>query len=310
MKHLFLPLLFLTWGLVPAASAQTQNGQSSYGGFLYGGQQEEEKPPAVWQYSKRYKKDFTEKTNSLLSSSEQYLYFVRPPGIPANQAVLRLASPLSIHGCVDIIPPKVTMRTNGPVMNIKIQSGDLALDKSVRYAHYQCPQGSNNASADIVLNRDELMRENIKTLTFQTEGGAMDSYNLELSGNRLTLIPKTSYIFKPLANSTKTDPLSYTFYPDNTLILYAPGTPKNMDISDQIIGLAQSKGMVESAGGLKTGSSGYFIDQPGTLTTSLAPEANAFVGNVTVEQTFQGPSGPYIQSNEIPVYARRPGFLD
>jgi hypothetical protein len=328
MSRLALAALILTSFLPLSAYAQSSNNSNSndqttigqYGqDFLYGQsdeeKQKEEKGQQIWQYDSKYhhKPDTGEDAGPppLLPQGEQFLYFIRTADTKNNEAILRLSTPASISGCVDVVPPRITLRRSAGTMAFKVEEGALALEKNVRYAHYQCNQNSHSASADITLNRDELLENNIKTLTFQSGSGAMDTYEVELSGNRLSLIPKTSYSFKPFEGSTKADPLTYYFYPDNIVVLYVPGADKKADLSKEIISLAQAKGLSPASyAPLNNGHAVYFTDQQGTLSSSLAFDANAFVGTVKEPQTFQGPNGAYEQDKGVDVYAKRPGTLD
>src|SRR5690606_32843218 len=139
--------------------------------------------------------------------------------------------------------------------------------------------------------------------------GVMDIYNIELTHDKISLVPRTSVAFRPLVSAAKADPLTYHFYPDNVVILYAPSAPRGEDLSAEISSLARSKGLAESSV-LKNGPGLYFIDQSGTLAGSLDFNANAYVGTITAQQTFQGPDGPYQQEKPVDVYAKRPGMLD
>jgi hypothetical protein len=247
-----------------------------------------------------------EMPQSLLPTGEQFVYFVRTPDEKSNEAILRLVTPVSVSGCMNMIPPTVAMRQGAGMLAFKIQSGDVALDKSVRYAHYQCHQGSNVAFADIKLNRDELMRKKIKALTFQSEGGGMDTYNIEWSGDKLTLLPKTAFAFKPFEGSGRADPLSHYFYPDNAIVLYAPAAAKDADLEGPIENLAMSKGLTRAS----VPGADYFIDQQKILSGSLAFGSSAYVGTINAREKFQGPNGPYDQEKPLDIYARRPGMLD
>ncbi len=310
-----LPAFFLTAVFLPVKSyAQTEDGQSSYGDFLYGGDEEgdeeKEKEKFIWQYDTKYKKGPTTKgMQDILPQGQQYLYFVRKEGIKSNEAVLRLVTPLSISGCANVFPPRVTVRRGGSMLAFKLERGEVALDRSPSYGHFQCHQGSGTASTDIVLNRDELISGHVKTITFQSDASGMDTYEVELSGNTLTLYPKTSMAFKPFTGAERADPLSYNFYPDTMVVLTAPGAPKGADISEEVARLAQSKGLTQ-ASGLKTSSDLYFNDQSGLLAGSLAFGATAYVGKITAAETFQGANGPYQHEKQVDVYARRPGFAD
>lgn len=332
MNRLTMTVLLLSVALVPLSSAAAQSNSKSktkpgssttikdYGQqFLYGqGNQDEAKENAaqkVWQYSGKYNQkpvnpDEDSKKVRILPQGTQFIYFVRTPEEKSNEATLRLVTPVSVNGCMNMIPPTVTVRHGAGMMAFKIQDGDVALDKSVRYAHYQCHQGANVAQADIKLNRAELMENNIKSLTFQTDGGAMDRYDVEWSGERLSLIPKNAVAFKPFEGSGRFDPLSHYFYPDSTIVLYAPSASKNADLSGPISNLATSKGLVPVAAPGSNAKAAYFTDPQDILASSLAFGANAYVGTITVPEKFQGPDGVQEREKPLDVYARRPGALD
>lgn len=245
----------------------------------------------------------------LLPNGTQYIYFTRNAETKNNEAVLRMTTPVAIDGCADIVPPAVSLRKSGNMMLFKIEDGAVALDKTKQYYHFQCDNRSSTAYADITLNRDELAGGKVKALTFQSQNGVMDIYNIEMKPDRIELVPKTSTAFRPLAGLPKGSPLAYNFYPDNTIILFAPSAPRGEDLSAEIATFAQSKGLVESPV-LKSGSGHYFIDQGGTLAGSLDFNANAFVGTVNARETFAGPNGLYQREKPVDVYAKRPGQLD
>ncbi len=318
---LLLPaLLAIAAAFFPARlHAQSQEDQQAYpyGDYssLLGGGEEEEKKPKVWQYSNKYKSKTRNSgvASGLLPEGQYHMYFVRTADTKSNEAVLRIVTPVSLNGCARVLPPKISARRDGARMSLKIENPAVILDKSARYAHYQCPQSANSTSADITLNRDELIENNIKTLTFQSLGGTSDSYILDVTDTELRLEPKTSFAFKPFLGSGKADPLSYNFYPDNMVVLHAPAAPESEDLGDKIAALARSKGLrpVSSPGhSSKNGESFYFIDDPGTLAGSLTFDSSTRIGTVKGEETFQGADGPYQREKQVDVYAKRPGLLD
>lgn len=328
MNRLTLTALLLTVAFTPlAASAAQTNSKSNSGSttindygqqFLYGQSNEDEAKEnaaqKVWQYGGKYNQKPVnpdeEKQVRILPQGTQFIYFVRTTEEKNGEATLRLVTPVSVNGCMNMIPPTVTVRRGAGMMAFKIQDGDVALDKSVRYAHYQCHQGANVAQADIKLNRAELMENNIKSLTFQTDGGAMDRYDVAWSSERLSLIPKNAIAFKPFEGSGRIDPLSHYFYPESTIVLYAPAAGKNTDFSEAIKNLATSKGLAPVSFSGADAKGAYFTDPQDILASSLAFGANAYVGTINVPEKFHGPDGVQEREKPVDVYARRPGALD
>ncbi|MCE7887837.1 MAG: hypothetical protein DYH13_10105 [Alphaproteobacteria bacterium PRO2] len=323
MSRPLLPaLLFaLVLAALPAHAQQNnqQNKNTPYGSYvqdLYGsGNQDNDQKPATWQYDKKYRMlgkgpahNFKTGTNPLPLGMQQ-IYLVRKEGLKNNEAALRMMTPVSLGGCINVAPPVIKMRKSANMLILNIEDGVISVNKKPQYGHFQCDSGSHTASADLILNRDELIQDNIRSLSFQASNGAMDVYDVKVTPDRLTLVPRSTVAFVPYAASTKLDPLVYDFYPDNLVILYASSAPEGADLSAQITTLAQSKGLVESTV-LKNGRGLYFIDRTGALAGTLAFDANAFIGTVRVEETYQGPDGPYQQARAVDVYAKRPGTLD
>lgn len=320
-RPLIPALLFaLILAAVPAY-AQEQKGSTinSYRkNFLYGPTQspDSDSKPAIWQYDPKFrnlgkgKQTSTHKpgTNPL-PLGMQKIILVRKEGLKNNEAALRMMTPISIDGCANVVPPAITMRKSSNMMIFSIADGVVSVNKTTQYGHFQCDSGSHVASSDFILNRDELIRDNIRSLSFQASNGAMDVYDVKVTPERLSLIPRSAKAFVPLTGGVKLDPLVYDFFPENLVILYAPSAPPGADLSAQITTLAQRKGLVESTV-LKNSRGLYFIDRGGSLASTLGFEANAFIGTVGVEETYQGPDGPYQQARAIDVYAKRPGMLD
>jgi hypothetical protein len=325
-------LFVLLLGFAPAPSyAQNNNAQNNgpaeynnfANDFLYGSEEEEEdddKPEVQWQYDNKYKKgqqpdtgkkddeEEEKKLTNILPSGTQKLIFVRKADTKPNEVVLRMMTPLSIDGCASIVPPVVSQRKNGPMITYKIEDPTIALDQLTQYYHFQCDNRSNTASADITINRDDLLSGKVKTMTFQGITGMMDIYDVTVTQEKIAMVPRTNGAFQPITNSSKVDPLSYTFYPENVVILYAPSSPRGSDLTTEIAALAQSKGLVEST---VIGPKGYyFIDQSGALAGSLDFNANAYVGKVKAQETFQGANGSYQVDKVVDVYAKRPGMMD
>lgn len=318
-------LFALVLAVLPASvhaqqnNQQQQNKDTPYGSYvqdLYGSDsQDNDQKPATWQYDQKYRmlgkgpKSTVKKGTNPLPLGMQQMVLVRKEGLKNNEAALRMMTPLSIDGCVNVAPPAIKMHKSGNMMIFNIEDGVVSLDKKAQYGHFQCDNSSHIASADFILNRDELMQDNIRSLSFQASNGAMDVYDVNVTPEKLTLVPRSAKAFVPYVGGTKLDPLAYDFYPDNLVILYAPSAPAGADLSGQITTLAQGKGLVESTV-LKNSRGHYFIDRAGTLAGTLAFDANAFVGTIGVEETYQGPDGPYQQARAVDVYAKRPGMLD
>jgi hypothetical protein len=321
-RPLIPALLFaLVLAALPAHAQQNnqQNKNTPYGSYvqdLYGSDnQDNDQKPATWQYDKKYrmlgkgpKSNFKTGTNPL-PLGMQKIYLVRTEGLKNNEAALRMMTPISMDGCINVAPPVIKMRKSANMLILNIEDGVVSVNKKPQYGHFQCDNRSHMASADLILNRDELIQDNIRSLSFQASNGAMDVYDVKVTPDRLALVPRSTVAFVPYSTSTKVDPLVYDFYPDNLVILYASSALQGLIFLRKSPRSPRAKAL-SKARLLKNGRGLYFIDRAGTLAGTLAFDANAFIGTVKVEETYHGPNGPYQQARAVDVYAKRPGTLD
>jgi hypothetical protein len=190
------------------------------------------------------------------------------------------------------------------------------IDNTVRYAHLGCKVGRNYATADAVLDRDQLLADGVKQITFRSQQ-ATDTYTLEINHDEIALRPKSSNVFKPQAVTDHTDSLTYWFYPENTVVLYAPNAPKGADIGTQISQLAAQNGFKDVSLEMKdfslpsqNGRTFYFIDHEGAHIKALQDHSDVLFGSVAAPETFYGVNGAYQKDTQIAVYARLPGAQD
>ncbi len=325
MKHftLFL-LLWLAFSAAPAHAQQDDGGFN----FPYGQSEEEDKdaPPFVNQYSKKYKNppkaaapapDSEEpQQQSLLPRGVMYMYFVRTGEERPGDATLRMLYPMSVTGCMNVLQPIVTGRRVGTSMLYKFQDADIALDRTARYAQFDCKNVSGYASTDLTLNRLGYRNNGIKQIVFEGDYGS-DTYLVEVSETKISLLPKTMRSFKPFDTSGKADPLAYNFYPDNTVVLAAPAAKPDAPVAEALQAFADAHGLVdlkidypELALPLKNGASAYFIDQKGEIGGVLEAGKSVKVGDIVIPVDYTGPEGTYQRDRNYPVFARKPGFLD
>ena len=316
--------LLLPAGLSSVAYAQgifgpnKEDKDEDEGGGLFDNEDEEDKK-VIDQYDPKYRPEIKSDERgmpSLLPTNGYAMYFVRAPNAGAREVTLRFTEPAALSGCVSIDTPKPEITRNGQYMQIKIGKPVVRLDKTVRYAHYECKGGPSFVESDITLNADELMKKKIQYITFKNESAA-DKYTVDVSNTRFMLVPQSTSFFKPFDLPGRIDPLSYWFYPENTVILSAPGASAQQDVTAEIRKMAQSKGLVELKTLIKNfkppvtdKNTLYFVDQSGNFAKSLDAEQGRVFGTVQTSETFHGKAGAFDRLVNLDIHAKLPGLLD
>jgi hypothetical protein len=274
------------------------------------------------QYDERYKKQNNpiETNNSLLPTANYLVRFVRTADSKPGQAVLRLISPVVINGCAKIAQPGVTIQQNGQLMMITVGEAMVNIDRSIRYAHFQCDQSGQTARADIILDHPQMLADEVTSILLQA-GPLTDYFDVAATADTLTLKPRSTRAFKPFFKPGTSEPLMYQAYPDNLVLLEAPSAKANDNIAAAVDRLARGKGLQNGDAlpqGLKnnqnnsghTGQKYYFIDTTGQYAKNIAFGTSAFFDTLTISETLRGPQGPYETPKALDVYVKRPGEFD
>ena len=312
MKTLTLFLSLTTLWLLPSLRADAQSTGSANKANAY-------------RYSHTNGQRTTTEDNfiDIVPPHDYRLYFVRPAGkssnAPEHQAILRMTAPVEINGCMIITPPEYEGNVRGTTLYIELEKFMVDIDTSARYAHYECDPTPRPVSVDITLDARQLMQDGVKEINFR--GTAIsDTYTVEASAEKITLLPKSSLIFQPFDLPNRYDPLTHWFYPKNTLILFAPGAESGDGLRQKIIALAATAGMqpLETVldgfiSPLKNPDFVYVVDQSGQIPEELArsPEESSTVfGQITAERDILTPEGPRTHEQPLSVHAKIPGLLE
>lgn len=251
-----------------------------------------------------------EQPPNMFQHSSYDVRFIRNHATP-DKVMLRLISNGDVTGCAHMTGNKVDMIRRGKILRMEITDSELELDnKDARYAHYDCDLSMNRAYVDILLDRDKLINDNVETISIQSEkyGSYADS-DLDITKDRLRLTTHSNW--------TKSI-YTYWFYPENTVILYAPHARQGEDIRGKLRTLGLSQGLIpleESLKGFEIPVSiktAYYFTDPGAKVTSLlqdGAESTTF-GELTLNQVMYGPDGAYDSPYTIDVLARYPGQDD
>lgn len=324
-RFLLLALLGFSLLITPVTSfAQSDEEEaSSYSGLGQG-----EGGPSVFnQYDKKYKPVQPDKPDDSASIFPNYYYaayFMRSVDGRPGDMVMRITSPGAITGCVEIKQPTYTINYAGNVMNINMKEAKIGIDKSVRYAHYQCNTKRQMPFIDIPMNRDDLMEKGIQKIVLQTSSiGRFADIKIDVAKEKMDIMTTAPDLRKfgiPFAGQTSGG--TFWFYPENTVALYAPGLKIDQRVMDALSNFATSKNMQPLENVLPGYTSKelkersmyeeelFFVDSRGVLADSLNSETGKKIGTVTIADQYQGAQGPYERQRNVEVYARLPGKYD
>jgi hypothetical protein len=289
--------------------------------FNFGENEEQERPKIVNQYNSKYKKKIEDPNAvkpppSILPSFKYDIGFIRHPGAAPGAATLRLTTPLAISGCMHMRQPVVAIIETPPVLRLHLTEAKLELDKSVRYAHFQCDVRSQYAYFELPLTREELLEKNINRIALKSDAGQFRDIVLDVNEQRViasstSTRTNATQMSVPGAGGIAT----FWFYPENTVVLGAPGIKLDAAARDEIDNRARVSGFVplsdELPGfdpGLGFADNAYFIDRSGRVKRQIETSGKPVAfGTVTTSETYFGPNGQYQQPKNIPIYARLPG---
>ncbi len=188
------------------------------------------------------------------------------------------------------------------------------LDKTVRYAHFQCDVRSQYAYFDLPLKREDLIAKNIDTIKINSDSGMSRTVKLDVNDDRIVAMLSGAAAGRALPTPGAGGISTFWFYPENTVVLTA-SEKLTEDARTELNTRARSAGLIPMAEQLASYDTGtvlannaYFIDNTGHLKKQIdeAGKPVAF-GTVSTTETYFGPNGQYQQPRNIQVFAKLPG---
>ncbi len=244
----------------------------------------------------------------------------REPSLPVGHFVLFMSASDSFAGCLKIINPKHSTEfdENG-TMTIKMEKYIIDKRDMPRYPHYECNTAPQEAGVHINLSKELLQDNNVKKIKFKA-GKTSENYLVKITDDYIQLTPETrrdpqdkNNRFRPLQVNGVATTMKLWFYPENTVILTADGTAKDITLESRLMDLARSKGltplkdmMPDHANFRKQPNSYYFVDKNGRYT----------VGNGELFDYIQADAMKFgLEADEpikknVAVFIKKPGQYD
>ncbi len=263
-----------------------------------------------------YSSQYFRKTPNRVSLSLQ-----RWPGLQPGKFILHLSTENTVSGCPKLSDLAYETGFRAPYLDITIYDYVVDMRDHPGTKGSSCASGPRNPTADIVLDRDEMIAQGIKRVRFKLNDMA-DYYDVMIDRQHVWLKPGQSEIpvvqrFRPQKISMIGNPLVHWFYPDKTVILYVPGATGDMDVRDAVMTLAKSNDleplenvMPDFSSPVKRPNYYYFIEKKAHLTKNVDIGSGLSVGTVPVEKTIYGLNGDEMAEGSVEVFANSPGLYE
>lgn len=262
----------------------------------------------------------------------------RDPSLPPENFIIHITPSLNrrMTGC----PPfkslgYETAQTNN---TLEIYLHGVAIDNA-NFPYYECAGKEQTPALDIVLNRDDLIAKDIRKLkifddpAYQKLDIWIDERSVEIGhlctdneGRCATIdsAAKTTFenkdinteIVKPETLFGVKNAMRLWFYPEGTVLLYAPGSKAAPgQLTKEMAAFAAGKGLTpleeiypSFKSPLVRNEYYYYVDNNGAL--GETPIEGGEIGTMQVERMAYKLQGDVPTREKVPVYAKRPGAYD
>lgn len=251
------------------------------------------------------------------------IVLLRQHELPRGEFVIRLSATSGMMDCAKRSALNIETSYDGPYMDIKVR--DFRVDAREKPRNpMDCSRATQIPSGDVLLNKNTLEAQNIRYVRFHY-GPLIDTYRLQMDQHSVTLEPMKrpgkSHMdanryqgFNAYGIST---PLQLWFYPQDTIILYAPRTPEGVDMEAEITRLATGRGLLplESRIGdyrvaQTTPPQYYFVDPQNMYLKELAEQDSAPFAPLSVTREVYGLYGDELVREDVQVYMKKPELYE
>lgn len=244
----------------------------------------------------------------------------RDPQLPPGHFKLYMSATKSFVSCLKILNAKHSTEFNpSGLMTIKVEKFTVDGRDMPRYPHYQCNTTPQQPSVTVNLSKELLEENNVKKIRFKA-GKSAETYLVKVTDNYIQLTPENRRYpqdianrFRPMEVNGVNTTMKLWFYPENTVILTADGTDKDITLENRLYDLARSKGLTplnevvpEHDTFRKAPGQHYFVDKMGRYK----------VGNGELFDYIQADAMKFgLEADEpvkknVAVFIRKPGQYD
>lgn len=254
--------------------------------------------------------------------SDNVIALIRKPELTEDQFILRITDPHPITGCADISNYGYTTQYRDIYLDIRLGNLTVDMRNQPQYAHFQCNQQMKVPVADIVMNRQDLVKNETQQIRLHN-GNDTNYYNISLHDDKVLILPDAADVsvtrrFKPHAMPGKKTSLVYWFYPLGTLVLWVPGAENTPEMLEKLRAFAADHGLVplesvfpDFESPLSSSKYHYFVDPTGSLANSDPDLVNGKqIGTVGITKRIYGLYKDEYEPEQMAVYAKTPGMYE
>ncbi len=257
----------------------------------------------------------------LISSAPYQVEYVRLPDAKPGDVTLRIVSPASITGCINVTQPTAEVKATGRTVKIEITDARLTPDRTnTEYSLHSCKVSTGSSKIDITLKREALIQQRINRIMLEVKNkGPFLNMKLRTDKEKAFFIAdildlaRMGLPYKNAINKTV-----YWFYPENTVLLFNSSLKMTDDNIRKIIHFARTKGLTPLTTILpdfrttkRNRHKLYFVDTDGIYADQIETINDVeTLGNIEMEEVFHGPEGPYKKTSEKSIFIKRPGLYE
>ena len=239
---------------------------------------------------------------------------IRPETPDDGDFTIRLTSPAAMTGCFKANAANVEMIDAGAVVFVKLEEGDIEIDRKTTYDQFGCDMSSGAQYTDLTFNKNTLEQNGTNKIAISSKSiGKLFDIDVVTYDNKIILDSELKTGVR-LPQHEKEKTITHWFYPVNTVLVFANSLNKNPEMKKQINAVAASRGLTPldmMLDGFKSPDKYlYFVDTKNVLGDTLNNKDTIVIGNITTSETYQGANGPYQKRAKQAVFVRRPTIKD
>ena len=246
----------------------------------------------------------------------------RADGLAPRQFILSLSAKDAVTGCARLGNLGFESAFSDIYLNIKIDAYTVDMRNPTATPPAGCDRRYQVPKAEIILSLDDLAAHKTQHIRFKT-GMFTDNFVVDLGDNSIQISPAqngtTSEFsrYQPQKIPHVKNPLSLWFYPEGTLILYAPDAPGGLNLRPYMDELAAQSGLVPLESALPgftppvdTPYVFYYLDKEKRLAATPGIDGGVPAGKIMAQTKFYGLKGDELTPRTLNVMARTPGLYE
>ena len=242
------------------------------------------------------------------------LSITRAPTSADGDFTIRLTSPSSVTGCMEVTAPTIKTIDAGAVLYMTLEEGTVSATQGKRYGQHDCNLNAGPSYAEVTLNKNKIEKNGTYKIDIKSKSaGRLFDIKLSTDANSVTL---DSTLKMPTSNPNHTTHqiMQHWFLPDDTIIVSSQNMKRNKDIKNKVKDLAQSRGL-KPLGSILNGFNNpvdklYYVDTQKALNETLKDGNAVPIGEITTADDFRGTNGAYKAQKKQTVFAKRPSIYE